>query len=147
MSRDGHDGSTKCQCCAQAKRQYEEVLREMEARFVRPAKTIEEMGSVKATKEKLLSTGLAIDAEKERYRLLTGRSICKTASEPESLQKAKQLQICPQKGSATLHEFMIGAIAGFGAGFNEFLDKAAGRFNRHCGRTGIAPEPRAGCRS
>ena len=92
MSRDGHDGNTKCQCCAQAKRQYEEVLREMEARFVRSAKIIEEMGAVKATKEKLLSTGLAIDVEKERYRLLTGHSIWKTASEPESLQKAKQLQ-------------------------------------------------------
>ena len=93
MSRDGHDGSTKRQCCAQAKRQYEEVLREMEARFVRSAKIIEEMGAAKATKEKLLSTGLVMDAEKERYRLLTGRSVWKTASEPESLQKAKQLQI------------------------------------------------------
>ena len=70
MSRDGHGGNTKCQCCAQAKRQYEEILREIEARFVRSAKIIEEMGAAKATKEKLLSTGLAIDAEKERYRLL-----------------------------------------------------------------------------
>ena len=91
MRRDGHDGNTKCQCCAQAKRQYEEVLREMEARFVRSTKIIEEMGAAKTTKEKLLSTGLVIDAEKERYRLLTGRSIWKTVSEPESLQKAKQL--------------------------------------------------------
>ena len=65
----------------------------MEARFVRSAKIIEEMGAAKTTKEKLLSTGLVIDAEKERYRLLTGRSIWKTASEPESLQKAKQLRI------------------------------------------------------
>ena len=93
MSRDGHDGNTKCQCCAQAKRQYEEVLREMEARFVRSAKIIEEMGAAKATKEKLLFTELAIDAEKERYRLLTGCPIWKTAYEPESLQKAKQLPI------------------------------------------------------
>ena len=96
MSRDGHDGNTKCQCCAQAKRQYEEVLREMEARFVRSAKIIEEIGAAKTTKEKLLSTGLVIDAEKERYRLLTGRSIWKTASEPESLQKAKQLRKCTE---------------------------------------------------
>ena len=92
MSRDEHDGSTKCQCCAQEKRQYEEVLREMEARFVRSAKIIEEMDAAKTTKEKLLSTGLVIDAEKERHRLLTGRSIWKTASEPESLQKTKQLR-------------------------------------------------------
>ena len=68
MSRDGHDGNTKCRCCAQAKRQHEEVLREMEARFARSTKIIEEMGAAKATKEKLLSTGLAIDAGKERYR-------------------------------------------------------------------------------
>ena len=92
MNRDGHDGNTKCRCCAQAKRQYEEVLREMEARFVRSAKIIEEMGAAKTTKEKLLSTGQVIDAKKERYRLLTERSIWKTASGPESLQKAKQLQ-------------------------------------------------------
>ena len=96
MSRDGHDGNTGCQCCAQAKRQYEEVLREMEARFVRSAKIIEEIGAAKTTKEKLLSTGLVINAEKERYRLLTGRSIWKTASEPESLQKAKQLRKCTE---------------------------------------------------
>ena len=51
MSRDGHDGNTKCQCCAQAKRQYEEVLREMEVQFVRSAKIIEEMGAAKTTKE------------------------------------------------------------------------------------------------
>ena len=49
------------------------------------------MGAARATKEKLLSTGLAIDAGKERYRLLAGRSVWKTTSEPESLQKAKQL--------------------------------------------------------
>ena len=45
MSRDEHDGNTKCQCCAQAKRQYEEILREIETRFVRSAKIIEEMGA------------------------------------------------------------------------------------------------------
>ena len=89
MSRDEHDGSTKCQCCAQAKRQYEKVLREMEARFVRSAKIIEEIDAAKTTKEKLLSTGPVIDTEKERHRLLTGCSIWKTASEPESLQKNK----------------------------------------------------------
>ena len=34
-----------------------------------------------------------MDAGKERYRLLTGRPTWKTAPEPESLQKAKQLRI------------------------------------------------------
>ena len=51
MSRDGHDGSTKCQCCAQAKRQHVEVLRETGARFVRSAKITGEIGAARATKE------------------------------------------------------------------------------------------------
>ena len=91
MSRDEHDGNTKCQCCAQAKRQYEEILREIETRFVRSAKIIEEMGAA-SHKRKTPAHRTVIDAEKERYRLLTGCSIWKTASEPESLQRAKQLQ-------------------------------------------------------
>ena len=89
MSRDGHGGSTKYRCCSQTKRWYVEVLRGTEARFVRSAKIIGEVGAAKATKEKPLSTGLAVGAGKERYRLLTGHPVWKTASEPESLQKAR----------------------------------------------------------
>ena len=99
MSRDGHDGNAKRQCCAQAKRQHVEVLRETGARFVRSAKIIGEIGAARATKEKPLSAGPVMGVGKEGYRLLAGHPTRKTAPEPESLQKAKQLRIFSSAGT------------------------------------------------
>ena len=47
----------------------------MEATLDRAARIIADMGASAPTRNKLLSTGLAVDAEKEKYRMRTGHSI------------------------------------------------------------------------
>ena len=64
-----------CACCAQGERLYVEVAREADASIGRIARIFAEMGADAATMEKVLSIRSAADAEKEKYRKMTGRSI------------------------------------------------------------------------
>ena len=54
---------------------YEEIAREADASIERVARIFAEMGVDAATMEKACSIRSAADAEKEKYRKMTGRSI------------------------------------------------------------------------
>ena len=54
---------------------YEEIAREADASIERITRIFAEMGADAATMEKARSIRSAADAEKEKYRKMTGRSI------------------------------------------------------------------------
>ena len=64
-----------CTCRMQDIQRYEEIAREADASIERIARIFAEMGADAATMEKVCSIRSAADAEKEKYRKMTGRSI------------------------------------------------------------------------
>ena len=64
-----------CTCRMHDIQRYEEIAREVDASIERIARIFAEMGADAATMEKVRSIRSAADAEKEKYRKMTGRSI------------------------------------------------------------------------
>ena len=64
-----------CACRMQDIQLYEEIAREADASIERIARIFAEMGADAATMEKMRSIRSAADAEKEKYRKMTGRPI------------------------------------------------------------------------
>ena len=64
-----------CTCRMRDIQLYEEIAREADASIERITRIFAEMGADAATMEKARSIRSAADAEKEKYRKMTGRSI------------------------------------------------------------------------
>ena len=75
LDRGGPCLDPNCTCCMQDIQLYEEIAREADASIGRIARIFAEMGADAATMEKVRSIRSAADAEKEKYRKMTGRSI------------------------------------------------------------------------